>query len=1237
MSKKLVLRYIFSTALLMMLAVAVSGCNFNPSIKKENKRTYLKVSVSSVARTAIPHFTNVSEISNFTFTLSGKGPGASTFTALTDDPTNNPSGEYNGLSSLTSAVFPIETGEWTFKLAAAKDGTVLNSGEVSKTIGSGSNTISFELKWDDTSLDETKTGSLSFTLDFSEAPNKNDVQTVTATLVNTASDSITLSEQVILDRNDTPAVYVATYNSSTEAALGNLSAGKYRIILKLFGVDTSTNTNVLINTWTELAIITGGQTSTGSRNLTSLNEIYSITWHLDGGISTDTFPECYTRLSDTYTLPNSTKISKTGYTFGGWYTNASFTGEAVTSIQKGTTGTQNLYAKWTATPYTITFDFSSGGGWTDAYEGSQPTEYTIESAQILLPDYSKVFMAGYDFIGWYTDNTWTTQETSIPAGSTEPKTFVARWEKATYQIVYHYSGTLPGTNPETYQITDATINLLEPESTTTIYGGWYEDSNFEGDPITTIPTGSYGSKELWALESNEIHVSSGGNSTNIGLCASKAVDSISAAIEKIVDYANPNIEWSIVVDDEVVGIQTIYNTNLTSSVATKLTLTGLAGAVLNGGSLTNDEDNKTTLTVNTTIPITITNLDITGGRGTTVGETGIFGGGLFVCANSSVTLGNGVKIYGNGCIYGGGVFVDEDATLCMCGTAIVGDTSKHPENKTTVYNSTNNAYNSWECANFARSTSGPGGGGIYNKGTLALGYSSYINDLNCHEETLSGGIYGNWAYQAGGICNTENNSSGGYTVIKNGNISDNSAFGTSGYGGGIYSDAGQLDINGGTISQNCSKSGGAGLALMGENAYCYLMDGDITGNHSYNADGAAIYLMPGKLYMSGGTISGNQSHNGSAQNCTPDNCGGISMFSTGSVLSITGGTIKENLNIAEDYTCSLYLSSGTFTLGGSADIEYSAEKQNYFNLNIPVTFDTTDSPQNDNFAIKWKGTLTTSTSILTNGNSEIYEKFKLLNDGWTIDTSTGKAKETLGPKSAPTAVGDIVFNDGSAIAYEDGMTLDDNQKANAIAVIFYAGPDLNNGGDTTTVRVLGTPLSKYSSSARWCTDEANAYSTKIESITCTYQYDDTLGAYTFNGDKDGRDNLNQIASELSEDDTSVESKYPAFWAAKKYGSSKTNISGTAYEYGWYLPTDAELYEVYKFWKTGTLDEIVTTITGSTFGISNGNTFVSATQHDPSGQDQKMIYVQFYSSSSYVIAVDSKTQAYYICPIFQFSE
>ena len=192
---------------------------------------------------------------------------------------------------------------------------------------------------------------------------------------------------------------------------------------------------------------------------------------------------------------------------------------------------------------------------------------------------------------------------------------------------------------------------------------------------------------------------------------------------------------------------------------------------------------------------------------------------------------------------------------------------------------------------------------------------------------------------------------------------------------------------------------------------------------------------------------------------------------------------------------------------------------------------------------------------------------------------------------------------------------------------------MNNGGDTTTVRVLGTPLSKYPTQVAWCTSDANAYNNEIQSITCSYEYNDSLGTYTFNGDKDGRDNLNQIASFL-EDDTYFEDKYPAFWAAKNYGS---NMSGTEYQYDWYLPTDAELYEVYKFWKEGILDTIVTLITGNTFGISDEQVLISSTQQSGTGNEKNMIYVQFSSTAPYPIDDDDKTSTYcYICPIYQFS-
>ncbi|MBQ9626127.1 MAG: hypothetical protein IJR40_03020 [Treponema sp.] len=87
--------------------------------------------------------------------------------------------------------------------------------------------------------------------------------------------------------------------------------------------------------------------------------------------------------------------------------------------------------------------------------------------------------------------------------------------------------------------------------------------------------------------------------------------------------------------------------------------------------------------------------------------------------------------------------------------------------------------------------------------------------------------------------------------------------------------------------------------------------------------------------------------------------------------------------------------------------------------------------------------------------------------------STPSTPTYLGTKapSEPKEVGDIVFNDGSAMAYTDFAALSDEEKnakkASAIALIFYKGTGLNSGDDTTTSRTLGVGL-KHSDKIRWC-------------------------------------------------------------------------------------------------------------------------------------------------------------------------
>ena len=70
---------------------------------------------------------------------------------------------------------------------------------------------------------------------------------------------------------------------------------------------------------------------------------YNITYKLNGGTNSKSNPKNFAASTATFTLKNPTRK---GYSFKGWYTNAKFTGKAVTKIAKGSTGNKTLYAKW---------------------------------------------------------------------------------------------------------------------------------------------------------------------------------------------------------------------------------------------------------------------------------------------------------------------------------------------------------------------------------------------------------------------------------------------------------------------------------------------------------------------------------------------------------------------------------------------------------------------------------------------------------------------------------------------------------------------------------------------------------------------------------------------------------------------------------------------------------------------------------------------------------------------------
>ena len=146
---------------------------------------------------------------------------------------------------------------------------------------------------------------------------------------------------------------------------------------------------------------------------------YTVTLHANGGtINNDNVTE-YT-YGVGATLP--TDVTRTGYTFKGWYDNESLTGSPVTAIGGTETGNKEYWAKWEINQYTITVKPENG-----------KADITITQ------DYGTPITApadptreGYTFIGWDTEI-----PTTMPA---ENMTITAKWKVNSYTITFDAAG-----------------------------------------------------------------------------------------------------------------------------------------------------------------------------------------------------------------------------------------------------------------------------------------------------------------------------------------------------------------------------------------------------------------------------------------------------------------------------------------------------------------------------------------------------------------------------------------------------------------------------------------------------------------------------------------------------------------------------------------------------------------------------------------------------------------------------
>ena len=125
---------------------------------------------------------------------------------------------------------------------------------------------------------------------------------------------------------------------------------------------------------------------------------YTVKFNANGGSGT------MANLAMTYDTAKTltaNAFTRTGYTFQGWATSASGAvahadKASVKNLTATANGTVNLYAVWTANPYTVTFDANGGDG---AAMGAQ--DFAYGTAQNLpAVGYTRT---GYTFLGWSTN------------------------------------------------------------------------------------------------------------------------------------------------------------------------------------------------------------------------------------------------------------------------------------------------------------------------------------------------------------------------------------------------------------------------------------------------------------------------------------------------------------------------------------------------------------------------------------------------------------------------------------------------------------------------------------------------------------------------------------------------------------------------------------------------------------------------------------------------------------------
>lgn len=316
-------RYI--SILIVAISIAATSCN-NFLVKEpvsQEGEAYVTLAVGKTgSRTILPEsYDEVSALKDFVFTA----------TSEDHEPITQTFANYD---SLQTAQLFFTPGIYDCRLSVISTAGVKYERVLEDTVISpGDNVLSFNLQVVQLSADP---GSLEVQLTF---PGTN-VAVVKAGLYSIAGEALDGFPEEVLAISGGSTV---TYSKD------EVPGGSHLIQFSFYG---DAEYRMFLGMHTESVVIVSGKKSAAIRSIDSINQMYTITYELDGGSFVEGYtpPRKFTPNMELQ-LPKVSEVQKPGeglskWDFSGWYEDVSFAGSPVDSLSRGTGENKTYYARW---------------------------------------------------------------------------------------------------------------------------------------------------------------------------------------------------------------------------------------------------------------------------------------------------------------------------------------------------------------------------------------------------------------------------------------------------------------------------------------------------------------------------------------------------------------------------------------------------------------------------------------------------------------------------------------------------------------------------------------------------------------------------------------------------------------------------------------------------------------------------------------------------------------------------